>query len=224
VTTLIKTSGRSILVPPGLSLKPTITATIPVAVGDEKVADEDELAHAQFRLEYSATASRYEIASFGIDRRQTSVVVTGALWRTIRVHETVRSAIEIALPSWTWPITALRSARKYGSPHTAPVFTNGEEDELLLAALAYRIAEVSSETPALAVAETLALKQRTATNWIQRSRASGYMTSSDHQREGRRIAKEIELVNPWATPRTPEEAQEDLERLLQLKRKPDGNS
>ena len=97
---LVRTSGKGILVPPGIRLRPTIVAAIPTPLGG--LGPEDEgLARANFRLEYSGAKGRYEIAAFGIDRRGTPIEITGAFWRTVRVHSIVRPAIELALPSWT---------------------------------------------------------------------------------------------------------------------------
>lgn len=196
---LVTVSGRSLIVPPGLSLKPTITASIPVTLGDATARNEDELPHAQFRLEYSEAQGRYEIASFGLDRRAAPIEITGALWRTVRVHSIIRDAIQLALPLWTWPISELRHSRASSAPVNAPQYDAGDEDGLLVAAISYRMAEVANENPALAVAETLGLKQRTATNWIQRAKAAGYMSSVEHQRDGRRIADEIRAMNAHPT-------------------------
>lgn len=212
-------SGRSVMVPPGLSLKPIINASIPVAVGDHVARSEDELAHAEFRLEYSANSGRYEIASFGIDRRSTPIEITGALWRTVRVHETIRMAIDLALPFWTHPVSMLRAIRS-NPENSVDFFADdlADDDGLLLAALVYRIGQISNEKPALAVAETLALKQRTATNWIQRARNAGYMDTVDHEKDLRRIAK---IIEPKVTPRvlTPDEVTQHIAQM----RKANGN-
>ena len=214
-------SGKSLMVPPGLSLKPIIRASIPVAVDDPDPwsRTEEETAHAEFRLEYSETSGRYEIASFGIDRRRVPVEITGALWRKVRVHETIRMAIEQALPVWTRPIQMLRYSPS-NSNHGVDFFVDDlpDEDGLLLAALVYRIGEISNEKPAMAVAETLVLKQRTATNWIQRARTAGYMDSPDYEKELRRIAKIIE-PNVAPRPLTPEEADAMLAKLKLSKKR-----
>ena len=214
-------SGRSMMVPPGLSLKPIINASIPVSVGDPDPYSrtEEEIAHAEFRLEYSEMAGRYEIASFGIDRRKVPIEITGALWRTIRVHETTRMAIELALPFWTHPITMLRAIKS--NPHNEIDFYADDlpdEDGLLLAALVYRIGQISNEKPAMAVAETLGLKQRTATNWIQRARAAGYMDHVNHEKDLRRIAK---IIEPKVAPRqlTPEEVADVIAKHKEARRK-----
>ncbi|MBO0981615.1 hypothetical protein [Microbacterium sp. SD291] len=206
---LVRTSGKGILVPPGIRLRPTIVAAIPTPLGGLGPEDDEGLARANFRLEYSEAKGRYEIAAFGIDRRSTPIEITGAFWRTVRVHSIVRPAIELALPSWTWPISALRTPRVSDEPIGAPRFEAQPEDGLLLAATAYRIAEISNENPALAVAETLGLKQRTATNWVQRARAAGYMTASAHESAARRIAAEIERTNPITLP-----SEEELARRI----------
>jgi hypothetical protein len=199
VQKLVKSSGKGILVPPGIMVQPTIVAAIPTPLGGLE-PDDEGLARANFRLEYSEPKGRYEIAAFGIDRRNTPIEITGAFWRTVRVHSIVRPAIELALPSWTWPISALRTPRVSDTPAGITRLEARPEDGLLLAATAYRIAEISNENPALAVAETLRLKQRTATNWIQRARAAGYMTTSANESAVRRIAAEIERTNPITLP------------------------
>ena len=208
------------MVPPGLSLKPIINASIPVSVGDPDpyARTVEEIAHAEFRLEYSESSARYEIASFGIDRRKVPIEITGALWRTIRVHETIRDAISLALPAWTYPITMLRAVRS--NPDNEIDFYAddlSDQDALLLTAFIYRIGEISNEKPALAVAEALGLKQRTATNWIQRARTAGSMDTVVHEKDLRRIASIIEpKVSRLATP---EEAEAIVARHREATRK-----
>jgi hypothetical protein len=207
----VRQSGSSILVPPGISIKPVIDATIPVATGGVGALREGDLAHATCRLEYSESAARYEIAAFGLDRRKADIEITGALWRTVRVQEIIQTVIDISLPLWTRPISDLR--RDHGlSARDIPGLDSGSSDAILLTAVAYRIAEISNENPALAVAETLGLKQRTATNWIQRARGDGYLSSTDHEKQARKIARTIEpLVAP---PRaTHAQAEAHLERM-----------
>jgi hypothetical protein len=209
----VRQSGRSIIVPPGISIKPVIDASIPVATNDVGALGEGDLAHANFRLEYSESAGRYEIASFGLDRRKAAIEITGALWRTVRVQGIVQTVIDMSLPLWTRPISDLRRDRRVGA-RDIPGLVGGSSDAILLTAVAYRIAEISNENPALAVAETLELKQRTATNWIQRARTDGYLSSTDHEKQARRIAKVIEpLVAPPQATR--EEADALLERMKQ---------
>lgn len=209
----VRQSGRSIVVPPGISIKPVIDASIPVATSDVGALSEGDLAHANFRLEYSESSGRYEIAAFGLDRRKAAIEITGALWRTVRVQGIVQTVIDLSLPLWTRPISDLRRDREVGA-RDIPGLDGGGSDAILLTAVAYRIADISNENPALAVAETLGLKQRTATNWIQRARADGYLSSTDHEKQARRIAKVIE---PLVAPRqaTREEADALLERMKQ---------
>lgn len=209
VQNLVKSSGKGILVPPGILVRPTIVAAIPTPLGGLGPDDDEGLARANFRLEYSEPKGRYEIAAFGIDRRDTPIEITGAFWRTVRVHSIVRPAIELALPSWTWPISALRTPRASDAPTGVTRLEAQSEEGLLLAATAYRIAEISNENPALAVAESLGLKQRTATNWIQRARAAGYMTTSGNESAVRRIAEEIKRANPNTLP-----SEEELVRRI----------
>jgi hypothetical protein len=197
--TTVKTSGASILVPPGISIKPVINATLPVSGMDIAAVPRGVAVHAKFRLEYSADAGHYEVASFGIDRADAPLEVNGAFWRTVRVQSIVRSVIEVALPIWTQPIVEMRGARGVRIDYRTPDYSPGDPDGHLLTAVVYRVAEISSENPALAVAETLGLKQRTATNWIQRAREAGYLSSTEHQRDARRIAEELQRLNPHET-------------------------
>ncbi|GAA1944874.1 hypothetical protein [Microbacterium deminutum] len=208
----VRQSGSSIVVPPGISVKPVIDATIPVATGGVGALREGDLAHATCRLEYSESAGRYEIAAFGLDRRQAEIEITGALWRTVRVQEIIQTVIDISLPLWTRPISDLRRDHSV-TARDIPGLEGGSPDAILLTAVAYRIAEISNENPALAVAETLGLKQRTATNWIQRARTDGYFSRTDHEKQARMIAKAIEpLVAPPMATREQAEAQLELMR------------
>lgn len=202
---LVKSSGPVLLVAPGIPLKSLVEAALPVENVYVGGLSGREVANAKFRLEYSEAAGRYEIASFGIDRLNSTTEITGAFWRTVRVHSIVGAAIEMSLPAWTGSIVRTWHRRRAGVLANPPQFTSSDPDGLLLAATVYRIAHVSNENPALAVAETLGLKQRTATNWIARAREAGFLTSAEHQREVRRLAADLEKLNPWGTPRTEEE-------------------
>lgn len=187
----ISTRGHSILVPPGISVKPIVEAAIRVGADEVGAFEGAERATANLRLEYSMDAGRYEIASFGIDRGDLPLEVSGALWRTVRVHAIASIAISRALPLWTIPLSVLRQRRTAGTL-TGPVdFHPTDESTLLLTAVTYRIAEISSETPALAVAETMGLKQRTATNWIARARAAGHMSITLDQDGARRATLDL---------------------------------
>ncbi|WP_243077324.1 DUF6214 family protein [Microbacterium sp. SS28] len=202
----VETSGQTIVVPPGIALPARIEGSLPVDHKNVGALEPNDVVMARFRLEYSSESRRYEIASFGLDRGEAAVEIVGALWRTVRVHSIVRTAIELGLPSWTESIPRARFRRRDGVLRDAPNYRPSDPDGLLLAALAYRIAEVSGENPALAVAETLGLKQRTATNWIARARQSDYFTSTDHEAASRRIAKELWGRMPLLErPRTDEE-------------------
>lgn len=202
----METSGDSILVPPGIALRSTIEGSLPVGETDVGALGPRDIVDVKFRLEYSAASGTYEIASFGIDRRDASVEISGALWRTVRVHSIVRTAIELALPFWAQAIPRARFRRRDGVLKDPPRFEPSDPDGLLLAAMAYRVAEITSENPALAVAETLGLKQRTATNWIVRAREAGYLTSTEHEEAARRIANDLWDLIPFADrPRTDEE-------------------
>jgi hypothetical protein len=187
-TKSIRTRGQSILVAPGIALKPIIEGSVGVGPVDISALDGTERARASFRLEYSPHAGRYEIASFGIDRGQLPIEVSGAFLRTVRVHSIVRRSVLQSLPLWTFPVSMLRERRRLGTLPKPVEFELNHVDSLLLTALVYRIAEISDENPVEAVAETLGLKLRTATNWIARARAAGNMSSTIDQSAVRRIA------------------------------------
>jgi hypothetical protein len=219
VERFVRPSGRSITVPPGIQLKPIIEASIPISTSDASALGEGDLAHANMRLEYSAATGRYEIAAFGIDRRNADIEITGSLWRTVRVRSITRAVIEIALPLWVEPITILRlRGMASAGKESLPLDLDGN-DLLLLTAIVYRIAEISSENPALAVSETLGLKQRTATNWIQRARDAGYLSTLIDPADPRRVAEAIERQFPRFPKRSPEEIEEDLARLRRIPRR-----
>lgn len=209
VTSFVETSEATVVVPPGIALPLTITGSLPVGDADVGGLGSSEIVEASFRLEYSEASGRYEIASFGLDRGDAATEITGVLWRTVRVHSIVRTAIELGLPSWTRAFARARFRRRDGVLANPPDFSPSDPDGLLLAALAYRVAEITGENPALAVAETLGLKQRTATNWIARSREAGYMTSTEHETAARRIANDLRDRMPFGRPRT-----EDEERIF----------
>ena len=206
VTSFVQASEATVVVPPGIALPLSITGSLPVGDADVGALGPSEIVEAKFRLEYSEALGRYEIASFGLDRGAAATEITGVLWRTVRVHSIVRTAIELGLPSWAQAIARARFRRRDGVLRNPPEFSPSDPDGLLLAALAYRVAEITGENPALAVAETLGLKQRTATNWITRSREAGYLTSTEHEAAARRIARDLGDRMPLGDrPRTEEE-------------------
>jgi len=145
-----------------------------------------------FRLEYSENSGRFEVAAFGIDRAEIPLEVSGAFLRTVRVHAIARIGILAAIPSWALELAQLRNLRTRGGLRSFADYAPSDEEALLLTGLLYRIAEISGENPAQAVAESIGLKQRTATNWIRRARAAGYLTRTDFGTEARRVAKAIE--------------------------------
>ena len=112
----------------------------------------------------------------------------GAFLRTVRVHAIVRSAVLAALPVWTFPVWMLRDRRRSNRLAKPVSFDLGHPDTLLLTALVYRVAELSDDKPVEAVAETLDLKLRTATNWVARARSAGHLTETLEQGEVRRIS------------------------------------
>jgi hypothetical protein len=205
VSDIVKVSGTSVVVPPGLAIPETIEGSLPVDSHDVGALAGAEIVTARCRLEYSRDAGRYEIAFFGLDRFDGSAKITGALWRTVRVHAIVRTVIELALPAWVAAFSQARFRRRDGKLALPREYKPSDPDGLLLAALTYRVAEITGENPALAVAELLELKQRTATNWIARARDAGYLTSVDHESEARRLSHELWERMPFSPPRTDEE-------------------
>lgn len=107
------------------------------------------------------------------------------------MHAIARLGILAALPAWPMHIVQLRSLHGRGGLRSSAEFTPTDDEAMLLTGLIYRIAEIAGENPAMAVAESIGLKQRTATNWIQRARAAGYMTSTEHGRAAKRVATMI---------------------------------
>lgn len=184
-------SGPSIVVPPGIPLRPVVKAWRRVGPGQISALEEGQEVIAKFRLEYAETTGRFEVAEFGLDRADHSLEISGAFFRTVQVHSIVRMAIAAAVPSWAMNLTWLRSLSSRGGLRSFTEFAPSDTDAMLLTALVYRIAEISGENPAQAVADSVGLKQRTATNWIGRARAAGYMESTDHVNASRRLAKAI---------------------------------
>lgn len=122
------------------------------------------------------------------------------------MHSIVRTAIELSLPAWIGLLPVVRFRRRDGILEDPPTYEPSDPDGLLLAALAYRVAEITGENPALAVAETLGLKQRTATNWVARAREAGYLTSTEHEFASREILRGLSSSLPvGGRPRTEEE-------------------
>lgn len=192
VQKLYRASGASIVVPPGIPIKPVIRGEVPVGQHVVGALEGEEIAWVSFRLEYSEISGRFEIASFGIDRGDHDYEISGAFFRTVKVHTITNLSLTAALPSWGIVVREMARDRVRALARGLPTFKPGEEDAQLLTAMVYRIAEISGENPVQAVADAFGLKIRTATNWIQRARASGYMTSTEHPRDARRAARRIE--------------------------------
>lgn len=184
-------SGAPIIVPPGIAVRPVVNGRTDVGSTDISALEEDQFARVTFRLEYSETTGCFEVAAFGVDRATLALEVSGAVLRTVRVHAIAKVGILAAIPSWALEIAQLRQLHARGGLRSFPEFAPSDEETMLLTGLIYRIAEISGENPAQVVAESIGLKQRTATNWIQRARAAGYMTSTDHEKAARRLAKTI---------------------------------
>lgn len=184
-------SGPSIVVPPGISLRPVVKGWARIRADQISALEEGQEVIANLRIEYATSTGRFEVAAFGLDRTEHPLEISGAFLRTVQVHSIARMAIPAAVPPWAINLTWLRSLRSRGGVRSFPKFVLSDEDAMLLTALIYRIAEISGENPAQAVADSVGLKQRTATNWIGRARAAGYMTSTDHGNAARRLAKAI---------------------------------
>lgn len=192
VNRFFRASGASVLVPPGIPIKPIIRGEMSVSQPLISALRYAQPAWISLRLEYSEQSGRFEIASFGIDRHDEDYEISGAFLRTVQVHAITKFALADALPSWGHVILQLGQDRASAEARGLPQVKASDESALLLTAMVYRIAEISGENPVKTVAESLGLKLRTATNWIQRARNAGLMTSTEHAREARRIARKIE--------------------------------
>lgn len=219
---ILEGSGPTILVPPGIVLSRHVHGQLSVTSDDVSALDDGQEVVVTFRLEYSTTAGYFEVAAFGVDRGDSPTEISGAFFRTVRVHTIARRGVLAALPSWALELARLRHLRERGGLRSFDDFMLTDEDALLLTGLIYRVAEVSGENPALAVAESIGLKQRTATNWIQRSRAAGYMESTSHGEAAQRLAKSIEpvwaqfMAEQWeATKASSGKSEEELQALLE---------
>lgn len=190
-------SGASIIVAPGIPLRPVVRGRTVVKSHGIGALEDGQEALVTFRLEYSEASGRFEVAAFGIDRAALPLEVSGAFLRTVRVHAITKIGILAAIPPWAHELAQLRRLHARGGLRSFPEFSPSEDEALLLTGLIYRIAEISGENPVQAVAESIGLKLRTATNWIQRARAAGYMTSTEHQKAARRVLRSIEPL--WKT-------------------------
>ena len=204
----VKASGKGILVPPGIAVRPMVRGDLELRSEDAAALEPGQEIRVTFRLEYSESKGCFEVAAFGIDRLDADLEVSGAFLRTVRVHAITKLGILAAVPEWAFQLAQLRNLRERGGLRSFPEFAPSDDDALLLTALIYRIAEISGENPALAVAESIGLKQRTATNWIQRARGAGYMTSTEHSASVRRVAESIKPF--WST-----HIEEDLDAMFQ---------
>ncbi|MEJ1156111.1 hypothetical protein [Microbacterium marmarense] len=184
-------SGPSVIVPPGIPLRPIVKGWARVRADQISALEDGHEVIATLRVEYAAATGRFEVAAFGLERAEHPIEVSGAFFRTVQVHAIAKQAIPAAVPSWAINLTWLWSLRSRGGLKSFPEFALSDADEMLLTALIYRIAEISGENPAQAVADSIGLKQRTATNWIARARAAGYMTSTEHGAAARRLATAI---------------------------------
>lgn len=112
--------------------------------------------------------------------------VTGVLLREIAPQRIMRWALARAIRYSTDENGAphiSRWARDYLSPHLAgaenvkmlPVEGGPNDENIRAVAEIYRIAEAIRDAPAKAVADTLGLQQRTATNWINRAKTKGLL-------------------------------------------------
>lgn len=191
-TFTMRSISASVVVPPGIAVREVIegVATLGSDVVDE--LEGDQTVEVSFRLEYSESAGRFEVAAFAVDRAESTIEISGAFLRTIRVHAIARVGMMAALPEWAHQLARLDQLRVRGGLRSFDDFALADDEALLLTGLLYRIAEISGDNPALAVAESIGLKQRTATNWIRRSRDAGYMTSTEYGVEMQELAVAIE--------------------------------
>ncbi len=191
-TFTIRSSSATVLVPPGIAVRKFLTGEATLRSEDVDVLPEGDSVQVSFRLEYSESTGRFEIAGFAVDRGESAIEISSAFLRTIRVHAITRVGIVAAFPEWSHQLVRLNRLSERGGLRSFAEFVLTDEDALLLTGLLYRMAEISGENPALAVAESIGLKQRTATNWIQRARAAGYMTSTEHGAAMQELAAAIE--------------------------------
>lgn len=179
-TFTIRSTDAAVLVPPGIAVRKFLAGEATLGNEDVDALPEGESVLVSFRLEYSLSTGRFEIAGFAVDRGESTIEISSAFLRTIRVHAITRVGIVAAFPEWSHQLARLSQLRERGGLRSFADYAPTNVEALLLTGLLYRMAEISGENPALAVAESIGLKQRTATNWIQRARVAGYMTSTEH--------------------------------------------
>lgn len=188
----IRSTDAAVVVPPGIVVRRFLRGEVTLRSEDVDGLPEGQSVEVSFRLEYSASTGRFEIAGFAVDRGESAIEITSAFLRTIRVHAITRVGIVAAFPEWAQQLGRLSQLGERGGLRSFADFAPTDEEALLLTGLLYRMAEISGQNPALAVAEAIGLKQRTATNWIQRARAAGYMTSTEHRVAMEQLAATIE--------------------------------
>lgn len=191
-TFTIRSADAAVVVPPGIAVRKFLAGEATLGSEDLDSLPEGESVQVSFRLEYSESTGRFEIAGFAVDRGASAIEISSAFLRTIRVHAITRVGIVAAFPEWSHALARLSQLSERGGLRSFVEFRPTDKEALLLTGLLYRMAEISGENPALAVAESIGLKQRTATNWIQRARAAGYMTSTEHGTALQELAAAVE--------------------------------
>ncbi|MGF6821927.1 hypothetical protein M2317_000813 [Microbacterium sp. ZKA21] len=181
-------STERLTVPPGISLPAWIEATGPLSrVMDtrslsEATAEALEAEDALVRIEasYDATEERYLLRKLELSAPEGREV-TGTLLREVAPLRIMRWVLPrtfqprdvgLATPAVMRYIYPERRIDLEPRPRGAigPTHT-----EILEVATVYRLAYIVRDAPAKAVADSLGLERRTATNWILRARNAGLL-------------------------------------------------
>lgn len=157
---IVRSAGPLGTLPPGMA-------------GD--VTEQEGSAAIDVRAAYDADRRQYLLQHLGVTL-EGGGEVTGVLLRKIA---------PLSIMRWVVPLTFLmeirthsrwvmRFANPIGNARNTPTGPD-ETASLQDAASIYRLAEILREPPAKAVAETLGLQKRTATNWLSRAREQGLL-------------------------------------------------
>lgn len=174
----LQVSSETVEPIPGVSAPCVVHANGPVAALPAHLASGVDEAEKGMKLEIEATfdeeQGRYLLRRLGV-MAPAEGEVTGTLLRQIA---------PLGLVRWLVPRTFTMTLETFGpyvanfvTPEGRPVLDSGSSSTASLkdAAMVYRLAEVVREPPAKAVAESLGLQTRTATNWIVRARKQGLL-------------------------------------------------
>ncbi|PPF89275.1 hypothetical protein C5C03_04080 [Clavibacter michiganensis] len=172
--------GERFRVKPGILLYPRVmwegeTST----VGQGWFADMAEGEQLEVFMEavYSHEHGRYAVADLRLRSPDLSTEITGRLLRTVKVQVLLRLAVGMSAQPEDPSITVEQvwdRRREFFDALADGKRVSPDEEILRSIAMTYRLAEVSNEPPAQAVAHHFDLQQRTATNWIRRAREAGY--------------------------------------------------